>query len=245
LGASDGEVVVRWMELGSPSAATLARWWTVLDAAERARAGRFHFERDRVTYVAAHAMTRALLAGVGDLSAHEWRFVAGPQGKPEIDPALGTRLRFNMSHTSGLVAAAVCLDHDVGVDVEACDSSGAAMEVVDRCLAPSEVARLNEVPVAERLATFLRYWTLKEAYLKATGTGLDRPLDSFAFTLDPVRISFGPDVTDDGEQWQFHQHRPTSRHILAIALHRPTRQPATVIARAAAAEGHDGSPSLA
>jgi phosphopantetheinyl transferase len=34
----------------------------------------------------------------------------------------------------------------------------------------------------------------KEAYIKAIGTGLATPLDSFAFAFDPIRIVSAPGV---------------------------------------------------
>lgn len=42
----------------------------------------------------------------------------------------------------------------------------------------------------QRKCAFSRIWTLKEAYIKATGQGLACPLDGFAFDIDPVSIRF-------------------------------------------------------
>ena len=49
---------------------------------------------------------------------------------------------------------------------------------------------LQQAPPSERARCFFRLWTLKEAYIKAIGKGLSAPLNSFAFTLEPIRIAF-------------------------------------------------------
>jgi hypothetical protein len=43
---------------------------------------------------------------------------------------------------------------------------------------------VQSTPRDRRTCVFLRFWTLKEAFIKATGEGLRRPLNSFSFTFD-------------------------------------------------------------
>jgi 4'-phosphopantetheinyl transferase len=79
--------------------------------------------------------------------------------------------------------------------------------------------------------TFFRLWTLKEAFIKATGEGLSRPLDSFSFALDPVSITFDPADADDPTRWQFVEQRPTPRHLLALAVRDATGRPVKLSVR--------------
>ena len=92
-----------------------------LDGEEQERLARFRFERDRHIYLVAHALTRALLArALGASRPETLHFVREAHGRPELaDAHQGVaRLRFNLSHTQGLVACGVCWEHDIGVDVE-------------------------------------------------------------------------------------------------------------------------------
>ena len=100
-------------------------------------------------------------------------------------------LHFSLSHTRGLAACAVGRPYALGIDAEAWRTP-APIELASRYFAPTEVRLLIARAPAERPSTFYRLWTLKEAYLKATGQGLAAPLDSFAFSLDPVAIAIGP-----------------------------------------------------
>jgi 4'-phosphopantetheinyl transferase len=213
-----GAVRLRWVAPEAADAATLAAWHATLDGAERAKAARFHFDRDRHAYIAAHALARAMLSEAAPLPPAAWRFATGHAGKPEIDPSLGLPgLRFNLSHTRGLVACAVASRDDLGLDVEDLQRREASPGIAERHFAPAEVALLAAAPQADRHETFLRIWTLKEAFVKATGDGIGLGLHRFAFTLDPPRLTL---EAGDAAAWRFLQWRPTPRHILAVALRR-------------------------
>jgi len=75
----------------------------LLDAAERGRAERFPFGRDRRQYQAAHAVKRLMLtAATGDDVAPEaWAFEKGVHGKPRVPRGAGPW--FNLFHCDGLV----------------------------------------------------------------------------------------------------------------------------------------------
>jgi 4'-phosphopantetheinyl transferase len=232
-GLKSGEVAVWWMELGAPPAAVISQWRACLDAAEQAQADRFHFEEDRSTYIAAHWLVRSALASVADLPPAEWRFIVERQGKPAIDPALGRpELRFNLSHTRGFVACAVSVGSEIGIDVEALAQRPIGLDVAERFFSPSEIAILRDKAPDQRLDTFLRFWTLKEAFIKATGEGLSRALDSFSFSLDPVAISFHADAADEPSHWTFIERRLTPRHLLALAIRYPAARPVNLSIRA-------------
>lgn len=230
MSTSRGKVGVWWMPVGSPSAQTIARWHAPLDAGERARAGRFRMEEDRLTYAAAHWLLRIALAAMGGRPPEAWRFVTAAHGKPLIDPAAGLpMLPFNLSHTRGFVACAVGGEADIGIDVERLDRDSMNLDIAGRFFSPAEIASLRAASPEEQAVTFFRLWTLKEAFLKATGEGLGRPLDSFSFALDPVTIDFAagsasPDAdgeSDEARRWQFVEFRPTAEHLVALVIRQP------------------------
>ena len=204
-----GHAVVRWVACDvAPDF-----WLAALDAAERERAGRFHFAEDRASFIAAHALGRGMLAQFGGIAAADWRFVTGRFGKPAVDPALGCSwLHFNLSHTRGMAACVVMRDVEVGVDVEALDRRRDVQGIADRFFVAEEV-RLIEL-AEEKHAAFLRLWTMKESVMKATGQGFDLALNAFAVTLDPPGVWF-----QEGERggWSFHQQGVGPRHVVAVA----------------------------
>lgn len=226
-------VVVRWLALDGIVPEQWPRLEALLDDAERARAKRYAFERDRLVYIAAHALGRHLLSEWAGGAPQDWRFTIGQHGKPEVAAMPGLpRLRLNLSHTNGLAAAVLTEEHDVGIDVEWLDRKAPTMDLARRFFAPAECAHLASMPEQEFVETFLAFWTLKEAYVKAIGKGLAQPLDSFAFTLEPPSIRFVDRLADDPARWLFRRFRPGEHHLLALALRHP--RPAEITVDAAA-----------
>lgn len=205
----------------------------LLDEAERARADRFRFARDREAYVAAHALVRTMLSAHAPRPPQAWRFSTDAHGKPEIIRTTETpALRFNLSHTHGLVAAAITIDNDVGIDVEVVDATRLTMDLATRYFAAAEIQHLRRLPPDRRLETMFAFWTLKEAYIKAVGLGLSLPLDAFAYQLEPLAIRFSPPLHDDPATWLLRRLTPGPRHALAVALRHPAPQAVTLRAEA-------------
>jgi hypothetical protein len=91
--------------------AAVAPWLDLLDDCECRRAARFVFARNRIEFIAAHALLRAALASSFGAPPRAWDFVAGAHGKPAAQVG-GTPapLSFNLSHTAGMVGFAAVGD---------------------------------------------------------------------------------------------------------------------------------------
>jgi 4'-phosphopantetheinyl transferase len=202
--------------------AGVARAVAILSDAERTRARRFVFARDRRDFAAAHALTRLALSRYGDLAPERWRFQEGPDGKPSLAAGRGTPpLTFNLSHTHGLVACAIAPGVDVGIDVERVDRPVDGEEIAARFFSPGERADLARCPPEGRARRFFELWTLKEAYIKAIGKGMLHGLNTFGFALnEPGSIGFVPPSDIDRAAWQFALFAPTGLHAMAVAVRR-------------------------
>ena len=83
--------------------------------------------------------------------------------------------------------------HGVGVDVEDHSRELEAVELARQFFSAAEAGVVAGVGGAERLRTYYRFWSLKEAALKSIGEGLPFGLDAFEFELDPdLRIVHAP-----------------------------------------------------
>ena len=226
-----GEVEVWLTAMPAVGEALRPRYAQLLSAPERARWQRFLVEGARDQYLIGRALLRTTLSRYADAPEEAWVFAMNEYGCPFVAEPAGQRdLRFNLSHTDGLVACAVTRRGEVGVDVE-----NTAREVDPLALAPTvfaaeEIADVAATSPEQRLQRFFSYWTLKESYIKARGMGLSLPLDGFWFELDGAapRIRFSPSCPDRSERWHFEQHRPTPSHKLAIAVATPRAVPPTI-----------------
>jgi 4'-phosphopantetheinyl transferase len=204
---------------------TWPRLSALLDDSERQRAARFVFDRDRQGFIAAHALKRLMFAVETGVAATAWKFETAPGGKPYALPQNGTPPFFNLSHCDGLVACALSRTEPSGIDVE-CSDRHAPFAVAERHYAPEEQAWLATLPEAERQTGFFMLWTLKEAFIKATGKGLAQPLPDIIVRFDPLRVHFNDTLAaafGDPTNWHFEQSQIAPRHLFALAWRGPAR----------------------
>jgi 4'-phosphopantetheinyl transferase len=216
--ARETDVIV--LDPDAPGAFDFGRAWSVLDGEEQARASRFRREKDRTAFVAAHALLRTTLAGYLGLEPAGLKFYEGRYGRPEL--ALGRneqRLSFSLSHTDGLVGCAVSIGTEIGFDLEAARDP-APLEVADRHFARLEVDWLSALPPRARHDKFYALWTLKEAFVKALGLGLNLPLDAFCIAFSPdgsARLGPSAAVPEGGEAWALRSWRQ-GEHWAGLAV---------------------------
>lgn len=178
--------LARLDELAEPAAAT-----GELSAREAARAARFRSGTVRRRYVARCVLLRRLLRRYGtDQGTGE--LPAGRHGKPRPAGDRGD-LRFSLAHSAGVLLIALRSGREVGVDVERLRPMADHEAFRDGALDPDERTHLDSVEDdRERLALALRYWTAKEAVLKASGDGLRVEPDLVAFDRTATGVSDVP-----------------------------------------------------
>jgi 4'-phosphopantetheinyl transferase len=202
----------------------LSVYANLMNPAERQRQARFVFEKDRHRFLVTRALIRTTLSRYARIDPAKWRFSTNKYGRPEVmSEESFSRLRFNISHTNGLIVCAVVLDEEIGVDVEDIGRKIGGGGIAERFFASQEVSDLHSIAENNRREWFFYYWTLKESYIKARGMGLSLPLKQFAFHIlekDRIGISFDAKIDDNPELWQFWLMAPTACHRVAVSVRR-------------------------
>lgn len=198
------------------------RCWTWLTENERRRTEKFRLPSSQNQHLVGKGMARWLLSN-NKSNLSQLQFKITDQGKPYVDQPADAKRPFNLSHTDGL---AVCLigsrDYRcVGVDVERLDRN-TSPDLANRYFSPPEVAKLKKIqePQAKK-QMFLKIWTLKEAFIKAIGTGLRTPLSAFAFenlNSPNPSIEFLDPSLNDGLNWNFYSFQPRAGFVCSTAV---------------------------
>lgn len=151
-----------------------------LDGEEQARWHRFRHARARYEFSLCRAALRSILCHRLGCRNEELSFGTSKYGKPFACVDGGTEnLDFNVSHSNrhGLIALA---PHGrVGVDVEERNPRKCLDGELQSVFTRNERIELGAVRGKQKTHLFFRLWTMKEALLKALGTG---------FSLDMSRI---------------------------------------------------------
>ena len=205
------QVWVAPVEIAPPVLASLA---ATLSPAERARAERFAFPRDARRFTAAHGWLRIVLGAVLGTPPVDVALTDGP-GKPGL--AEGGQPCFNLSRSAGLalIAVAPC---EVGVDVEhaAGDDVNFGLDLARVACTAAERAQLHRLPRPAWAQALLRGWTVKEAFLKATGLGLAFPPDQVEVGTDEADGVVPVWAAGNPPRWSARRLQPAPGYVGAV-----------------------------
>lgn len=156
----------------------------VIDSVERERAERFAFPHLQRRYLAAHAALRGVLGHVLGQAPCRIELGIDANGKPRLAQS-GLPLFFNLSHSGDMALVALSAQASVGVDIEQCRPVPQLLALVERYFSRIEQEAFWGLGEPQRLPGFYRWWTCKEACLKAKGLGLRYPLNGFSIEFRP------------------------------------------------------------
>ena len=143
----------------------------------------------------AYSLLRECLRNLRLEMPDEKGFGEGAHGKPYLLEY--PHVHFNLSHGDGITACLV-KGLECGIDCEKVKDY--KPNVVKRCFSESEKKMMDDVPEKEKDKLFYRLWTLKEAYVKALGTGIGYPLDEVEFEIN------GEDIDSNVDGYSFRQY---------------------------------------
>ncbi|MBD2522752.1 4'-phosphopantetheinyl transferase HetI [Nostoc sp. FACHB-133] len=207
------EIHVWRIELDQPEL-ELQNLAATLSSDEMARAERFYFQEHRQRFIAGRGILRAILGRYLGIQALQVQFNYQQRGKPVLaDTFANSGLAFNLSHSQGLGLCAVNCIRPIGVDLEYIRPMSDIEALAKRFFLPREYEMLRSLSLNQQQEVFFRYWTCKEAYLKATGDGLSQ-LEQVEVSLtatEPAKLQ----ITED---WSLFELVPTNDYVAAVAI---------------------------
>jgi 4'-phosphopantetheinyl transferase len=161
------DVVRAWIVPVEVPRAVEARCLDVLDDGERDRAAAFLNPLDRQRFVIAHGVLRLLVGRELSAAPAELTWRPGRHGKPELD---GPGLHTSLSHSAGLIAAAISRSRPVGIDIQHVIAGLDTTALSARFFAPDEARYVaTGRNASEQAARFAQLWARKESFVKAAG----------------------------------------------------------------------------
>lgn len=190
------------------------RW---LSVSELARLNAMSAPARRTEFIACRYALRLLLAG-NHADVARWSLEAHAGQPPRLCADQAAGLYLSLSHSHGWMACAVAPE-PVGVDIEVISRRPASSmaDLAQLACSPAERAELAQITdAAQCQQRFVQLWSLKEAWFKQRGTGVD-------FALLP-RLACKP---SQGTATQ-HGTGGGSAHAWAWTTATPAGQPAMV-----------------
>jgi 4'-phosphopantetheinyl transferase len=198
------------------------RWQQLLSDDERVRAERFHFSRDRQSFVAVRALLRTILGAYIASDPRDLTFQYSDKDKPALGPPHANHdMAVNVSHSGAVALLAFIRGQQIGVDVEHIRQDFDADGIARRFFSAHEQEELSALAPAERYTAFFRCWTRKEAYIKATGAGLSLPLRQFDVSIAAgdagALLATRPDTSEAG-RWSLREVSAGSGYVAALCV---------------------------
>jgi len=159
-----------------------------------------------------HLLSRYLDCSPAELPLHY-----SATGKPELRPPT---FDFSISHTQDRLVVLLSLEGPVGIDLESLHRQLPWQKLAERFFCPEEAATLAAAPSDEaRRQAFLRLWTRKEAFVKATGKGIADQLKTFRVDQERLQI-FSAGQWQESREWSIQNLEMGDEWICSVAVPR-------------------------
>jgi len=168
-------------------AALLRKYEAILSVPEYSRWQGLKCSKVKHRYLITRAMFRTILSAALGCPLGDFELVVSDKGKPQLLHSYGWQ--FNLSHSHDVAVLAITRHVQLGVDLEYKARKIRALPIARSYFSETEITLLESLPDSEVNKYFLSLWTLKEAYLKAIGSGLSGSLKSCRFLLNHQRAT--------------------------------------------------------
>jgi 4'-phosphopantetheinyl transferase len=196
-------------------------WCTLLTQEETERVRRKRIPIDARRTLTSRACLRILLGGYLNIEPKDLKITTTEEGKPILDSqGPYAQIEFNVSHSGEWILFGFCHQRPLGIDIEY-HRELEFKDIVHDLFAPVEKMSWNDLDPAEHSAAFFSAWTRKEAYVKAIGLGLLKPLDSFAVSIGPAsapELLWCAENFNSRKQWSIIDIKPAPGYFGALAI---------------------------
>ncbi|MCG7524512.1 4'-phosphopantetheinyl transferase superfamily protein [Streptomyces sp. OfavH-34-F] len=173
----------------------------------------------RNRYVASRMLLKHAAGAVLASEPADLELAYGPTGRPYLRGC--DQIDISLSHTEDLLLVGLTTCGLIGVDAERADRDMYGGGLVRHICTPYEAVLLSGVPEKERNGALVRLWTLKEAYSKAIGQGMQFRFTEFGFGPDgrPVRVQRPDGTPGTGEEWTFRTFPLEDGYVVSAAVY--------------------------
>ncbi|ASS75458.1 hypothetical protein CIG75_11040 [Tumebacillus algifaecis] len=189
---------------------------------DQQRIMRYRRWEDRQSGLLAAKLARKMLSDHLGVAASELQIGRSDLGRPYVQGLTQWQGDFNVSHSGDWIFGGITTQGVLGVDVEGLREI--EMDVSKHCYCPEERDELYSLHGTEQNAFFYVLWTLKEAYIKAIGTGLSTPLTSFGFDIPSLkagRVLLKDESGTPQPHWHFQRYDVDDAYRFAICSDQP------------------------
>ena len=190
-----------------------------LSEEEILRSNKFKFDKDRIIYILARGSLRILSGYYLGHGPKGIEFTYGTHGKPDYN--CSTKIKFNISHSGKLIVLGFVKTYVIGLDIERIKTDFDVLNIAEIFFSITEIKMLYDLRQDDLYKAFYRCWTRKESFIKAEGSGLSFPLDSFSVSLDDDKNAKLLETrwnASERNKWSLFSFSPAKDYIGAIAV---------------------------
>ncbi|MFY4718927.1 4'-phosphopantetheinyl transferase family protein [Streptomyces sp. LaBMicrA B280] len=173
----------------------------------------------RRRYAASRLLLKCAAGAVLRSDPEQLELAYGPTGRPYLRGY--DQIDISLSHTGDVLLVGLTTRGLIGVDAERVDRQMYGSGLGRHVCTPYELITLSMLDERERNPSLVRLWTLKEAYSKAIGQGMNFRFTEFGFGPDgrPVQVQRPDGTVGTGDEWGFRSFVIDDAYCVSAAVY--------------------------